>query len=146
MHQRAAILIQRASAGSERQADICAPYCLEHRIAIQTIVPHWAIDQAAQLVRDRLVDVVVVAFEGRGLTEMIAAVADAGGKVIAIHPKPRELAPPRRHFGAVRLVSELIGRLYRKGRTVREIAELVDSDTTDIRSALARLGLDPYRK
>jgi hypothetical protein len=145
MPERAAILIQRATASPERQADVCIPYCVAERLAVQTIVPSWAAGQAVQLVRDGFVGVVVVAFEGPGLAESVARICDAGGRVVAVHPTPRELAPPRRR-GPTRWASELVARWYRKGRTVPEIAELLEEDTAEIRSALLRLGVEPGPK
>jgi hypothetical protein len=141
---RAAILLQRASIAVDRQADICFQYCLGERWAIQTIVPQHAPEQAAQLVRDGHVQVVVVAFEGRNLADVVAQVADAGGRVMAVHPEPRELTPNRRGLLGGR-VSELILRWYRKGRTASQIAELVDADTTDITSVLVQFGLGSSR-
>lgn len=142
MSRRAAILLQRGSVPADRQADICGPYCLEERLKIASIVPAYAPEQAARLVRDGLVDTIVVAFEGRGLAELVVEIADAGGQTIAVHPQPRVLNPPSRIGAPARWITQLVRRCHKTGMEARQIAALLDEDTTDITSVLLRLGFD----
>lgn len=139
MSRRVAILLQRG-VPADRQRNICGPYCEDERYKVASIVPAYAAEQAARLVRDGLVDAIVVAFEGRGLTELVAQVADAGGQVIAVHPKPRVLNPPSRLGAPVRWIAQMVERWHRKGMEARQIAALLDEDTTDVTAVLLRLG------
>lgn len=145
MRRRAAILIQRGGAAPDRQADICGPYCLENHYSA-TIVPYWAPEQALQLVRDGLVDIVVVAYENRALTELVGEIAEAGGQTIAVHPEPRVLEPPPRRLAPTRWVTQMVARWHHKGMKARQIADLLGEDTTEVQAVLLRIGIDPTRK
>lgn len=145
MSRRAAILLQRG-VPADRQADIWGPYCLQERYSVASIVPYWAPEQAAQLVRDRLVDTIVVAFEGRGLADLVEQVGAAGGRMVAVHPTPRVLTSATSMGAPKRWVSRLVERCFRGGMETRQIARLLDDDTTNITAVLLKLGIDPTRR
>jgi len=137
----AVIFVQRG-APREKQRSACARYVLAQGWSVVAIVPHWHPDDAVQLARSGRVEEVVAAFDSRAVQQLVEDLAGAA-EVIVVHPEPRVIEPPK-HVAAS--IGELIIRLFRKGRTVKEIAGLVDGDTTDVRAILRKYGEDPGQK
>lgn len=137
-HGRAVICIQRrASVAPEKQLRACAQYCNEAGYIFAALIKHDDCHEAADLIAAGLVDIAIVAFGGEELAELVAAV---GGRVEAIHPEPH-VVTPRRH--AARTVTDLIVRIYRQCRSVREVADLTEETTAEIRSILRKAGITP---
>lgn len=126
---RAAICIHLGSTASqEHQERLATQYCVQHHIEPTTLVYHPA--DALKLVKDGLVDTVVCAFvpaERAGLADEVTA---AGGRLMEARERPRARLE----------VGNLFARLFDKGLSVAEIAELTEEQTGEIRAELLKRG------
>lgn len=127
---RAAICIHVGStATAEQQEKLAAEYCERHGIEPTSLV--FSPADAIKLIRDQLVDTIIVAYtpaDRAGLAEEVLA---AGGEL-------REARPGRRGV-PVELVKIFV-KLFDRGMSIAEIAALTDAPTGEIRAALFRKG------
>jgi hypothetical protein len=133
----AAIYFQRGIC-ERKQEQACLEYIDEQRWAMTHVVPYWSADAAVALVLVGCVGVIVAAYYRKEL-EVIAADIAGRGQVVYVHPTPTVVRPPRRILSVVDLVLKWHGH----GRTPREIAVDLDTDSTDIRAILRRHGQYP---
>lgn len=133
---RAAIFVQRGALDGKQQK-VCLEYIDRQHWSMLHVVPYWAPEDAVSLVRDGTVDVIVTAFDSQAAR---ALAADLGphGRVLFVHPAPTVIEITAR----LRVASlvDLILRWRSKGRTIEEIAEDIDGETTDVRAILRRAG------
>lgn len=143
MPVHAAIFVQRGHGAPppEKQLDACLAYCATERYAVIAIVP-GVVEDASALTADGRVTVLVAAYDSRAVQQLAVAV-EGHGQVEVVHPEPRVVEPARPH--AVRSINELILRMSRRGRTVEQISDTIDAETTDVRAILRRYGEDPGR-
>lgn len=134
---RAAIFIQRG-APERKQEELCLGHIEAERWQLMGIVPHSAARDAAVLVSAGVVDVVVTAFDSHAAQTLAADIAPRG-KVVFVHPQPTEIKPR----SSLPSIAGLIIRWFRQGRTAKDIAREVGSDTTDVREILRRMGEYP---
>jgi hypothetical protein len=127
---RAAICIHLGSTATEaKQEKLATAYCERHGIEPTSLVHHPA--DALNLMRDGIVDTIIVAYlpaDRVGLAEEVAA---AGGEL-------REARAQRHSVPAA--VGKVILRLFDGGLTVAEIAALTDESTGEIRATLLERG------
>ena len=142
IRSRAVIYIQHspASPPAERQLEVCLTYCESAGYELDAIIP-GDLGDAAALVESGRVDVVITGHDSRAAHELAARIVGAG-RVEAVHPEPRVIEPPR---SGITKYGELIHRWFRRGRSVQQIAEDIDGDTTDVRAILRKYGVDPGR-
>lgn len=137
---RAAVIVQRGHVPTDKQLHACishissqgyimASYCTSAEDAICAVTGGHA-------------DLVVVAYGGERVARGLAA---HGARVEAVHPTPHIVEPPPPPESRPRPV-EWIVRWFRGGRSVSEIAELLDSPTGDIRAELQRAGVRAPRR
>jgi hypothetical protein len=128
--KRAAVCIHLGSTATrDQQERLATEYCERHGIEPTTLVFHPG--DALKLIREGLVDTVVVAYlpaDRVGLAEEVTA---AGGVL-------REARERRRHAPA-ELVKVFI-RLFDRGMSVAEISALTDETTGEIRAELFKRG------
>jgi len=136
----AAIFTQRG-APVEKQRAACIDYALGQHWSVLAIVPYWHPDDAVTLAKSGRIDHVVAAFDSKAVQQLAAAI-DGDAQVVVVHPEPRVIDPPKH---ALISIGELILRWFRNGKTVKEIAEVIDGDTTDVRALLRKYGEDPGR-
>lgn len=137
----AAIFVQRG-VPAEKQRVACIDYALSQHWSVLAIVPHWHPEDIVRLAQDGRIRHVVAAFDSRAV-QQLAADVEGAAEVIVVHPEPRLIEPPKHAAGSI---GELVIRWFQKGRTVKEIAGLVDGDTTDVRAILRKYGVDPGQK
>lgn len=140
MPVHAAIYVQHtpASPPAEKQLEACLAYCEDVGYTLTAIVP-GDLGDAAALVEGGRVDVIVAGHDSRAAQQLAARVVGAG-RVEVVHPTPRVIEPPRASLGTL---GELIHRWFRRGRTVEQIADDIDGDTTDVRAILRKYGEHP---
>lgn len=140
MPVHAAIYLQHGANAppGDKQLEACIDYCQDIGYLLLAIVPADAAD-AAKLVESGRVDVIVAGYDSRSVQHLAARI-DGAGRVEVIHPEPRVVEPPRSGLGTL---SELILRWFRRGRSVRQIADDLDGDTTDVRAILRKYGEHP---
>lgn len=130
---RAAICIHLGSTATEDQQErLATEYCVRHGIEPTTLVHHPT--DALKLIRDGLVDTIVVAYlpaDRAGLAEEVTA---AGGEL-------REARASRQRVP--RALTKVLVRLFDKGLSVAEIAAITDETTGEIRAELYRHGRRP---
>jgi hypothetical protein len=119
-----------ALASREQQQRYAQEYCDNVGYTPTTLVFHP--DDALKLVRDGLVDVIVCAYLPYDRQDLADLVEKAGGRLEAARAGSR----------VEQEVGKLIARLFRRGMTVAEIADVTDRDTQEIRRELHRHGLD----
>jgi DNA-binding NarL/FixJ family response regulator len=136
----AAIFVQRG-APAEKQRNACIDYALGQHWSVLAIVPPGRPDDAVTLAKNGRIDHVLAAFDSKAV-QQLAADLDGNAQLVVVHPEPRVIEPPKHKLGTL---GELILRWFRSGKTVKEIAELADGDTTDVRAILRRHGEDPGR-
>ncbi len=134
----AVVLIQlAASATIAKQMAACTAYVVDRRYQVAGYIrAGGASADAVRMISAGEASVVVVAFGGR---DIAAAVIAAGGRVEAVHPVPHVVEPPvpppppppPRSFP--RSARDMIARMVRRGRTAKEIADLIGENTEDIR-------------
>ncbi len=126
---RAAICIHLGStATKEQQERFVAEYCERHHIEPTSLVHHPS--DALKLIKDGIVDTVIVAYlpaDRAGLAEEVRA---AGG----------ELREARERRRAPHDLVKIFVRLFDRGLSVAEIAALTDETTGEIRAELLRKG------
>lgn len=129
---RAAICIHVGSTATpEQQKKLATEYCDQHGIEPTSLV-HRPSD-ALKLIRDGLVDTIVVAYlpaDRAGLAEEVAA---AGG----------ELREARERRRVPQDLVKLFVRLFDRGMSVAEIAGITEENTGEIRAQLLRHGRRP---
>lgn len=133
----AAIYVQRG-APAGKQTTACLQYARTERVPMISIVPYYAMDQAVQMVRDRIVNVIIVGFDSRVARQLAMELDEYGGQVIFVHPTPTTIHPPR--SSSLPDMDALILRWFDAGRTAHEIAQDIGSETTDVRAVLRRGG------
>jgi hypothetical protein len=127
---RAAIYVHlQALASREQQERYAQKYCDQHGYTPTTLVFHP--DDALRLVKGGFVDVVVCAYLPRDRVDLATLVEKAGGKLESARTSGRI----EREYGAV------IAKLFDRGMTVAEIADVTDSPTGEIRRELFNRGL-----
>lgn len=127
--QRAAILIHTSStATQEQQERLATEYCASHGIEPHTLVFHPT--DAFKLLRDGLVDTIVVAYLPADRVDLAEEVTAAGGVL-------REARQRRR---VPQDLGRMFARLFDRGMTVAEIAAIADSPTGEVRAELWRRG------
>jgi hypothetical protein len=129
-----AIFIQRGPPPARKQTDLCLKYTHDHRLPMIAIVPHWAAQDAVRMVKAGAVNTIVTAFDSR-VARQLAEDLDGDGCVIYVHPVPTTI--PRR--STLPALSDLIRRWHRAGRTPRQIARDIGSETTDVSEVLRRM-------
>lgn len=105
---------------------------------MRSIVPYFAMQQAVTMVKDRIVNMIVVAYDSKAARQLAIAVAEFGGHVVFVHPVPTTIHPP--HVSTLPDMEGLIFRWFDAGRTEHEIAQDLQSETTDVRAVLRRGG------
>jgi hypothetical protein len=95
-----------------------------------SIVPYYAIDEAVQMVKDRIVNVIIVGFDSRVARQLAVATDEFGGQVVYVHPTPTTIHPPRP--SSLPDMDALILRWWDAGRTAHEIAQDIGGETTDV--------------
>lgn len=138
----AAIYVQRGEPAG-KQTTACLRYALSEHLPMRTIIPPQAMDQAVQMVKDRTVNVIIVAFDSKMARQLAVDVEEFGGLVVYVHPVATTIHPPK--HSSVPAMDVLILRWYDAGRTPHEIAEELNADTTDVRAILRRGGRQPSR-
>lgn len=118
-----------ALASREQQQRYAQQYCERVGYTPTSLVFHP--DDALQLVRDGLVDVIVCAYLPYDRHDLAELVEKAGGKLEAARAGSR----------VEQEVGKLIAKLFRRGMTIAEIAEVTERDTVDIREELRRHGV-----
>lgn len=127
---RAAIYIHLlALASREQQERYVTRYCELHQLEPSTIVFHP--DDALRLVKEGFVDVIVCAYLPRDRLDLADRVRRAGGKLMTARPS----SIFKQDFG------QMIAKLWRRGMTISEIADVTDSPTGEIRLQLRNRGL-----
>jgi hypothetical protein len=138
----AAIYIQRGpSAGQQTTA--CWAYAQAEHLPMRTIVPYFAMEQAVRMIRDRIVNVIITAFDSRAVRQLASEIEPLGGQVIFVHPVPTTIHPP--HASSLPDMAGLILRWWDAGRTAHEIAQDIGSETTDVRAVLRKGGRQTSR-
>lgn len=142
MGDAAAIYIQRGpSAGQQTKA--CWAYAEREHLPMRTIIPYYAMEQAVRMVKDRIVNVIIVAFDSKGVRQLAVALEEFGGQVIFVHPAPTTIHPPR--HSSLPDMDGLILRWWDAGRTAHEIARDVGAETTDVAAILRKGGRQDSR-
>ena len=137
VRDKAAIYIQRGEP-ADKQAKACLEYVRIQRLPMESIVPYYAMDQAVRMVRDRIVNTIIVAFESRAVRQLASEIDEYRGQVIFVHPTPRVIRVPR--ASTLPDMDEMILRWWDAGRTPHEIAQDLGGETTDVRAVLRRGG------
>lgn len=138
----AAIYVQRGEPAG-KQTTLCLRYAMSEHLPMRTIIPPHAMSQAVQMVKDRTVSVIIVAFDSRGARQLAVELEEFGGQVVVVHPVPATIHPPR--HSSLPDMDVLILRWFDAGRTAAEIASDLGSDTTDVRAILRKGGRQPSR-
>lgn len=124
---KAAICIHVGStATADQQEKLATEYCARSGIEPTTLVYHPA--DALKLVRDGLVDTIVVAYLPADRAGLAEEVADAGGEL-------REARESRR---LPQGLAKVFVRMFDRGMSVAEIAAMTDETTGEVRAALLR--------
>jgi hypothetical protein len=133
----AAIYIQRG-APAGKQTTACLQYARTEHLPMISIVPYYALDEAVRMVKDRIVNVIIVAFDSRVARQLAVATEEFGGQVVFVHPTPGTIHPPRP--STLPDMDALILRWWDAGRTAHEIAQDIGGETTDVAAVLRRGG------
>jgi hypothetical protein len=139
MGSRAAIFIQRGAPQTKQQR-LCLDYIEEEHWQLVGMVPPSGARDAAALVSAGVVDVIITAFDSPA-AQALATLVGPCGMVMFVHPLPTCIKVK----SILPTLAELIVRWFRHGRTVRQIADEVGSDTSDVREVLRRGGEQPDR-
>jgi hypothetical protein len=132
------MFVQRGAPSDKQEAALLG-FILSRHMAFMHLVPHWRPQDAVTLVLSGTVTAIVAAFNSRAVQKLAADIGDAG-EVIVIRPEPMVVEPPKRKLGTL---GDLIVRWRRAGKSVRDIAVDIGSETTDIRAVLRKAGEDP---
>lgn len=126
---KAAICVHLGSTVTrEQQENLATAYCASHDIEPTSLVYHPC--DALKLIRDGLVDTIVVAYLPADRADLAEAVTAAGGVL-------REARERRR---APQDIGKIITRMFDRGLTVAEIVDLTGSPSGEIRAELLLRG------
>lgn len=126
---RAAVFVHLGgSATREQQEALATQYCVRHHLVPTTMVFHPF--DALKLVKDGLVDTIVCAYLPSDRASLAAEVEAVGGHLLQARERPRQQLE----------IGKVFARLFDKGLTVAEIADITDMDTGEIRAELLRRG------
>lgn len=123
----AAILIHLDGVARHKQEAACLDYCANKGYRTSTLV--FQASDGLELIRARVVDVIVTAYLPADESSLVADVAEVGGRL--------ERARQSSRFD--RAIAALIARLDQRGMTVAEISEVIEAPTGDIREELSQV-------
>lgn len=125
---RAAIYLHLgATATREQQERVCVEYCIGRHYEIVSVVTD--VNAAVALVRVGAVDLVVTAYRPSDRDDVVEVLTRRGVRIEEARP-----GRVRREFG------KLVERLFDRGLTVAEIADITESPTGEIRVELLKRG------
>lgn len=131
--QRRAVILLQKSLGldDERQEKAVLGFAAERGHTVTSVT--WSPSAALALIRDRLVDVVLVCFSTRGTDELGDVIHDLGGELEAVRQSARVVLADERTARIVRAAIE-------RGATVEATALVLGMTVGQVRAALGEAG------